>query len=48
MSTAPTRAGTGGGVLSGEQLASWRERGFFRVPRFAPPETCAAMLARVT
>jgi phytanoyl-CoA hydroxylase len=35
-------------VLTDEQLASWRDRGFFRITGFARPETCAAMLARVT
>jgi phytanoyl-CoA hydroxylase len=35
-------------VVSDEQLASWSARGFFRVPAFAGPGTCAAMLERVT
>ena len=42
------RVGTSTGVLTDEQLASWDEGGFFRVAGFAPPEVCAAMLARVT
>jgi ectoine hydroxylase-related dioxygenase (phytanoyl-CoA dioxygenase family) len=36
------------GVLTDEQRASWRDRGFFRIPGFAPLETCQAMLERVT
>jgi phytanoyl-CoA hydroxylase len=35
-------------VLTDEQRASWAERGFFRIEGFAPTETCAAMLERVT
>jgi ectoine hydroxylase-related dioxygenase (phytanoyl-CoA dioxygenase family) len=35
-------------VLTHEQRTSWLERGFFRIAGFAPPKTCAAMLARVT
>jgi phytanoyl-CoA hydroxylase len=35
-------------VLSDEMQASWSTRGFFRVPAFAAPELCAAMLDRVT
>ncbi len=31
-----------------EQRASWEQRGFFRIARFAPRQTCDAMLARVT
>jgi phytanoyl-CoA hydroxylase len=34
--------------VTDEQRASWTERGFFRIPGFAPPVTCAAMLSRVT
>ena len=41
--TAPTPAA----VLSGEQRASWSDNGFFRIPHFAPAETCRAMLDRV-
>ncbi len=37
-----------GGVLTDEQRASWTQRGFFRIGGFAPPETCEAMLSRVT
>jgi phytanoyl-CoA hydroxylase len=36
------------GVLTPAQRASWEECGFFRIPAFAPPETGAAMLERVT
>jgi phytanoyl-CoA hydroxylase len=35
-------------VLTREQRTSWTERGYFRIAGFAAPETCAAMLARVT
>jgi phytanoyl-CoA hydroxylase len=35
-------------VVTPEQRASWADNGFFRIPAFAPPETCAAMLERVT
>jgi phytanoyl-CoA hydroxylase len=35
-------------VVSADQRQSWLENGYFRIPGFAPPETCAAMLARVT
>jgi ectoine hydroxylase-related dioxygenase (phytanoyl-CoA dioxygenase family) len=35
-------------VLTDGQLRSWSANGFFRVEGFAPPETCAAMLDRVT
>ncbi|MBV8463780.1 MAG: hypothetical protein JO368_10825, partial [Acidimicrobiales bacterium] len=35
-------------VLTDEQRRSWTERGFFRLPGFAPPETCEGMLSRVT
>jgi phytanoyl-CoA hydroxylase len=34
--------------LTAPQRTSWAERGFFRIPGYAAPETCAAMLARVT
>jgi len=33
--------------LTDEQNRSWSERGFFRIPGFAPAETCNAMQARV-
>lgn len=36
------------GVLTRDRRASWEERGYFRVPGFAEPETCRAMLERVT
>jgi phytanoyl-CoA hydroxylase len=36
------------GALTPAQRTSWEERGFFRIPRFADPETCDAMLERVT
>jgi phytanoyl-CoA hydroxylase len=35
-------------VVSDEMQASWSARGFFRLPRFTTPDTCAAMLDRVT
>ena len=35
-------------ALSDAQRASWGDRGFFRVAGFAGPETCDAMLERVT
>jgi phytanoyl-CoA hydroxylase len=35
-------------VLTDEQLASWSDRGFFRIGGFATAQTTAAMLARVT
>jgi len=35
-------------VLTDEQRMTWKEQGFFRISGFAPPETCASMLARVT
>ena len=35
-------------LVTPEQRASWTDNGFFRIPAFAPPETCAAMLERVT
>ncbi len=34
--------------VSDEQRVSWSDRGFFRVPSFATPGTCAAVLERVT
>ncbi len=34
-------------LLSSEQRASWSDRGFFRVPGFAPQATCDAMRERV-
>jgi phytanoyl-CoA hydroxylase len=34
--------------LTDEQSTSWAERGYFRIAGFAPPETGAAMLRRVT
>jgi ectoine hydroxylase-related dioxygenase (phytanoyl-CoA dioxygenase family) len=34
--------------LSSEERTSWDERGFIRIAGFAKPETCEAMLARVT
>ncbi len=36
------------GVITAERRASWDEHGYFRIRGFAPPETCDAMLARVT
>ncbi len=36
------------GALNDGQRTSWTEKGFFRIPAFAAPETCQAMLARVT
>jgi ectoine hydroxylase-related dioxygenase (phytanoyl-CoA dioxygenase family) len=36
------------GALTPEQRASWEERGFFRIAGFATPESCRAMLRRVT
>ncbi|HEU0317170.1 MAG TPA: phytanoyl-CoA dioxygenase family protein [Solirubrobacteraceae bacterium] len=41
-------ADTATGALTAAQRDSWRERGFFKIPSFAPPATCAAMLDRVT
>jgi phytanoyl-CoA hydroxylase len=35
-------------ALTAAQRSSWTERGFFRMTGFAPPETCTAMLNRVT
>jgi ectoine hydroxylase-related dioxygenase (phytanoyl-CoA dioxygenase family) len=35
-------------ALTDAQRSSWAERGFFRMRAFAPAETCAAMLQRVT
>jgi phytanoyl-CoA hydroxylase len=35
-------------VLTEAQRTSWVEQGHFRISGFAPPETCAAMLRRVT
>ena len=35
-------------VLTADQRASWEDRGFFRIAGFAAPETCQAMLDRVT
>ena len=34
-------------MLSDEQRAAWRERGYFRVDGFAAPSVCQAMLERV-
>jgi phytanoyl-CoA hydroxylase len=34
--------------LSAEHRQSWSDNGFFRLEAFAPPETCDAMLQRVT
>jgi ectoine hydroxylase-related dioxygenase (phytanoyl-CoA dioxygenase family) len=34
-------------VLTPDQRASWDERGYFRIPAFAPASTCEAMLERV-
>jgi hypothetical protein len=34
-------------VVSAEQHRSWATNGFFRIPDFAPPATCEAMLDRV-
>ncbi len=35
-------------LVTQDQRASWEQRGFFRIAGFAPPQTCDAMLARVT
>ena len=35
-------------MLSPEQRAGWERDGFFRVPRFAGPDVCKAMLERVS
>ena len=38
----------GGLDATTSSATSWTERGFFRIAGFAAPETCAAMLERVT
>jgi ectoine hydroxylase-related dioxygenase (phytanoyl-CoA dioxygenase family) len=35
-------------TLDADQLASWREHGYFKIKGFAAPSTCSAMLERVT